>query len=638
MTSSITAQSSDNPKRRNPVLRGLWELLLHAVLQDRVIQRIYPGVMHLLIFWGVSTQLLGTVINLMQTDLFLPFELPWPRGTSYLWFELIMDIAGGMILVGVLMALFRRAVLRPRYLETEWDDWYALGILLLLPLLGFTSEAFRLTSVSPEWNNWTPIGSLFASFYQALGLRSPIAIGWHQLFFWSHMSVGLIFVASIPFTKLRHLITGPLNILTRPERPANTLAVIEDIEEAEKLGAGRIDEFPSQSLLAFDACVQCGRCEDVCPANFSGIPLSPRTLIKDLQSSLHEELIQSPNGAIKPLLSDGALKESAWFCTTCGACLTVCPLFINHVDAVVEMRRYMTLTTGDVPGPVGEALMGMERRGNPWSMPKEQHAPWVKELGIRVLQPGDKTDVLLFIGCAYGYDSRSQAAGRAFGKLLQDAGVDFAVLGAAENCCGETARRLGHEYLFQVMAEENIATFDSVNFERIVTPCAHCFNTLKNEYPQFGGAYNVQHHTEFLSELITQNRLQLDKQANDATYTYHDSCYLGRYNSLYQQPRAALDSIPGLHRSEMPRRLADGFCCGGGGGQMWMETDPNTRINHRRLDEAMEQGNADIVVTACPYCLIMFDDAIRSKGVDEEVAVKDIAEVLSSHLSNRPPA
>jgi Fe-S oxidoreductase len=282
--------------------------------------------------------------------------------------------------------------------------------------------------------------------------------------------------------------------------------------------------------------------------------------------------------------------------------------------------------------------MGMERRGNPWSMPKEQHAPWAKELGIRVLQPGDETDVLLYIGCAFGYDARSQSAGLELGRLLQDAEVDFAILGAAENCCGETARRLGHEYLFQVMAEDNIATFDSVKFKRIVTPCAHCFNTLKNEYPQFGGLYNVQHHTELLSELIAQDRLRLDEKANGATYTYHDSCYLGRYNALYQQPRTALDSIPGIHRSEMPRKLSNGFCCGGGGGQMWMETDPNTRINHRRLDEAMEQSHTDVVVTACPYCLIMFDDAIRSKGVDEKVAVKDIAEVLSEHSGDRPPA
>jgi Fe-S oxidoreductase len=240
---------------------------------------------------------------------------------------------------------------------------------------------------------------------------------------------------------------------------------------------------------------------------------------------------------------------------------------------------------------------------------------------------------LLFLGCAFGYDTRSQEAGRALIALLQEAQVDFAVLGAMEGCCGDTARRLGHEYVFQVMAEENIATFESVKFRRIVTPCAHGYNTLKNEYRQFGGNYVVQHHTELLAELVEAGRLNAVAQADpEPTYTYHDACYLGRYNQIYDPPRKALDGIAGLKRNEMPRNRANGFCCGGGGGHMWMEIDPNTRINHRRLSEAVDEARADVVVTACPYCLIMFDDAIRSKGLGESVSVKDISEVLYERL------
>lgn len=626
MTSSSTPATL-NEKGWQRWKRGLRELLLHAVIQDRVLQRLYPGVMHFLIFWGVTIQILGTAVNLMQTDLFLPFELPFPRGSAYLWFELTMDLAGGMILLGALMALFRRTVLRPKTLVSRWDDWAAIALLLIIPILGFSAEAFRLNAVQPSWEAWSPIGSLFKSAFASLGVEDTLAVSIHQFVFWSHMIGGLIFIASIPFTKLRHILTGPLNILFRPQKPESTLEPIENIEEAEKLGVGRIEEFTSRALLSFNACVQCGRCEEVCPAYISGIPYSPRSLIYNLRTTFQNSMVSANSKQTQSYL--GGTKETAWQCTTCGACLSTCPMFVNPVDSIVEMRRYLTLTTGEVPGSVGEALMGMERRGNPWSMPKESHAPWVKELGVKVLQPGEKTDVLLFIGCAIGYDARSQQAGRAFARLLQEAEVDFAVLGSAEGCCGETARRLGHEYLYQVMAEENIATFEAVDFNRIVTPCAHCFNTLKNEYPQFGGNFQVQHHTEFLMALLNEGKLSLQAINSGEEFSYHDSCYLGRYNQLYSQPRAILDAIPGMKRTEMERTLSNGFCCGGGGGQMWMETDPSTRINHRRLEEAMDTTNAEVVVTACPYCLIMFDDAVRSKGVEEELAIQDIAEVLA---------
>ncbi|KPK89192.1 MAG: hypothetical protein AMJ88_17905, partial [Anaerolineae bacterium SM23_ 63] len=388
----------------------------------------------------------------------------------------------------------------------------------------------------------------------------------------------------------------------------------------------------SNALLMIDACVQCGRCEDVCPSTFSGMPFSPRAILSSLYESLRSNLI-SPNGsASAALLGDKIKKETPWLCTTCGACISTCPLFIDPVSSVIELRRYLTLTTGDVPGSVGETLTQMERRGNPWGLPKENHAPYLSELGVRILQPGESTDILLYLGCAFGYDNRSQQAGHALIRLLKRAEVDFAVLGPAELCCGETARRLGHEYVFQVMAEENIATFETVKFNRIVTPCAHGYNSLKNEYPQFGGNYTVLHHTELLAELIAKDRLAVSLEADQQVHTYHDACYIGRYNQIFDEPRNILAHIPALKLTEMPRNRVGAFCCGGGGGHMWMEIDPNTRINHRRLAEAVDEAKADVVVTGCPYCLIMFDDAIRSKGLGEEVVVKDIAEVLNAHI------
>jgi Fe-S oxidoreductase/nitrate reductase gamma subunit len=582
-----------------------------------------------MIFWGMTIQVLGTIINLLQYPLFLPIELPWPTGNAYLGFELVMDIGGGMLLIGLLMAIARRAMFRPSYLVNRWDDWYVLLLLLTITLLGFFSEAARLIAAQPAWRAWSPIGNVLALGLQGLGIELAPDAPIHAFFFWAHAATGTLFVVSLPFTKLRHLLSGPLNILLRKIRPLGELETIEDIETAETLGVGKTEEFASQVLLSFEACVQCGRCEDVCPSAISGMPYSPRALIYSLHRSTHENLMGENGSEPTPILDRFLDTETPWLCTTCGACQHVCPMFIDPVSAVIDLRRYLTLTTGEIPGSVGETLMQMERRGNPWGLPKEEHATWAKDLGVRVLQPGDTTDVLLYIGCAYGYDSRNQAAGKALVTLLQKAGVDFAILGAAESCCGETARRMGHEYIFQVMAEENIATFESVKFNRLITPCAHCFNTLKNEYPHFGATFEVQHHTEYLAALNKQGKLSINGTLVGKQITFHDSCYIGRYNSIYDEPRQVLDELEGVTRKEMDRHHSNAFCCGGGGGHMWMETDPNTRINQRRLQQVMEEAEAEVVVTSCPYCLIMFDDAIRSKGVGEQVKVIDIAEAIA---------
>jgi len=625
-TETITSTAPSASKSSPNWLRRVGDVLWHGVIQARIWKRIYPGVMHFAIFWGVTIQILGTAVNLMQTQLFLPFELPFPRGTAYLWFELVMDIAGGLILLGVSMALLRRLVFRPKYLVSKREDWIALVLLLLIPLLGFSSEAFRLHSVEPAWRAWSPIGNLFAQAFSAMGLTQMTSVGVHQFLFWSHVVTGLAFAVAIPFTKLRHIFTGPLNIFLRPERHDAALETIEDIEEAETLGVGEVAEFESQVLLSFNACVQCGRCEDLCPANISGMPYSPRELVLSLREAMND---WSDGIKAEPLIGGKLEKELPWLCTTCGACVATCPMHVNPVTSVVELRRYLTLTMGDIPGSVAEALTGMERYGNPWGLPKDQRAQWANQLGARVLQPGESTDVLVFLGCAISYDDRNKPAGKQLISLLNQAGIDFAILGPEEGCCGETPRRLGHEYLFQVMAEENIAKFKSLSFKRIVTPCAHCFNTLKNEYPQFGGDFEVVHHSEFLQELLVQGLLKAPSAETARGVTYHDSCYLGRYNQIYDAPRQILNAIPGLQQHEMPRRKENAFCCGGGGGQMWLETDPNTRLNQRRLAEAVANDEVEMIVTACPYCTIMFDDAIRAKGLSETVVVRDIAEVLS---------
>ena len=609
--------------------------LVNAVLQLRVLKKAYPGVMHALIFWGVTIQVFGTAINLMQMQLFIPLvELTFPRGAGYLSYELIMDLAGVAILLGVAMALFRRGVLHPKSLETRWDDLYALVLLALIPIVGFTLESLRILSTAPTWANWSPIGSALAKLWLSLGIDPAGATRLHPFLFWTHLTLGLAFAASIPFTKLRHLIITPLNVILHPRRKAGVLEKIENIDETESLGVGQITEFTGQQLLSFDACVRCGRCEEVCPANLSGMSYSPRVLIKMLRETMISSLTY-PNGHKnnKELLGDAIPEGYPWACTTCGACLNICPAFVDPVDEIIDLRRYQALTTGKVPRSVADVLRNMERQGNPWGMPGEDRLAWAHDLDIKELAPGESTDVLLFMGCAFAYDDRNKKVAQAFVRVLQNAGVDFAILGLDEGCCGETARRLGHEYLFQMFAEQNISVLSNVKFNRIVTQCPHCFNTLKNEYPQMGGSFKVQHYTEYLVELTAISGLSFNEpnSLHAKKITFHDSCYLGRYNQIYGQPRTLLKSA-GSNLVEMERRKENSFCCGGGGGQMWMETDANTRINHHRLADVLNV-QADILATACPYCLLMFDDAIRSKGLSEQLQVLDISEVMDSRLA-----
>lgn len=624
-------------------LPHLKDLLIHAVGQVRVLKKTYPGIMHFLIFWGITIQVVGTAINLMQMPLFIPgVELTFPRGNLYLFYEFIMDLAGLMILAGVGMALYRRLALHPKTLETRWDDIYALILLTLIPIVGFSLEGMRLLAAAPEWSSYSFVGIQMARFWKFIGLQPEMVAQIHPYLFWTHLSLGLLLFASIPFTKLRHLVAIPLNILVKPSRKTGTIEKIENIDEAEILGVGKIDEFTSQQLLSFDACVRCGRCEEVCPASISGMDYSPRAFIQSLRQTMVHDLVATNGNGHKSTTETTILGETfaenvPWFCTTCGACVERCPAFVRPLDGVIDLRRYQALTTGKLPKSIADTLRNLERHGNPWGIAAQERTAWAADLNIREILPGEETDVLLFLGCAFAFDDRNKKVARAFVRQLQKMNVDFAILGLDETCCGETARRMGNEYLFQVLAEQNIETLKQVKFNRLVTQCPHCFNTLKNEYPQLGGVFPVQHYTEFLASLALPD-IQPDNNGNGlkGKIAYHDSCYLGRYNQIYDAPRQLLDRAH-IDRIELNRIKENSFCCGGGGGQMWLETDAETRISHRRLEEAQSR-QTEIVATACPYCLLMFDDAIRSKGVGDQIRVLDISEILDlkiNHLAGR---
>lgn len=348
---------------------------------------------------------------------------------------------------------------------------------------------------------------------------------------------------------------------------------------------------------------------------------------------MQAELVNPNDNSPQELIGNVIPEELPWSCTTCGSCLSECPAFVNPVDEIIDLRRYQTLTTGKIPTSIADTLRNMERHGNPWGMPAEDRLNWAKSLQVREMMPGDETDILLFVGCAFAYDDRNKKVVQSFCRILDNSGIDFGILGLDEMCCGETARRLGHEYLFQIFAEQNLELFSQVKFNKIVTQCPHCFNTLKNEYPQMGGTYDVLHYTQYLAEASLPWQ-SMSKNGNGlcGTFTFHDSCYLGRYNQLYKEPRQLLGDAK-INIIEMSRREEHSLCCGGGGGQMWMETDSDTRINQVRLQDAIQVG-ADTLTTACPYCLLMFDDAIRTKGLGDNLQVMDIVEVLEKRLAD----
>jgi len=610
--------------------KNAWrDLFVQVIAQRRVLDKLYPGVMHILIFWGVVIQVVGTIINIMNMMLFLPFVITFPRSGWYIAYEVAMDVAGLFIIVGVLMAVYRRLVMRPKYLQNNWDDWFALGMLLLIALLGFTNEATRLLVVQPEWAVFSVIGNWLAGVFRAAGMTVEQAFQWHNTLVVVHVIVALLLVAVVPFTKLRHMLNGPLNILVRPSRPMGALDKIEDIENTEVLGVNKMTDFTPQQLLSFDACLKCGRCHEACPSNIAGMNYSPRDLVQMLRQGMNNSLLTGDSPADGEVLGPVVPENYSWQCTTCGACIVKCPVFINPVDEVVDLRRYQALTSGRLPKSISDLLRNFERYANPWGIPPDSKMEWADGLNVRELAAGDQVDILYFVGCAAAFDQRNKKVARAFVKLLHKAGADFGVLGFDEMCCGETARRMGHEYMFQEFVKQNIEIFSKIKFNRIVTACPHCFNTLKNEYPQMGGNYKVMHYTELLAEL----KLPAPSANGNGVHgrvAYHDSCYLGRYNDIYKAPRALLDKS-GVQRVEMPRKLEDSLCCGGGGGGMWMEIDVETRINHKRLQDALD-AKADVVATACPYCMIMFEDVIKAKGLGEKMKALDIAEVLEKQL------
>jgi len=630
----VWAQGRPEPKLDRPLDR-LKRLLTHALGQAKVLWQRYPGIMHVSIFWAFLLLFLGTILATVDYDITLPIlGVKVLRGWFYLTYELILDLAGLAFIIGLIVALYRRYITRPRRLNGDWGFAFVLVTLLLIGITGFLVEGIRIAAVQPAWAAWSPVGLLVGKLYGAAGIGLNTLTRVYLTVWLTHIALVMIFIAAIPFTPLMHLFTAPLNVFFAPLEPTRALTPILNIEEAETLGVNQLSEFGWRRLLSFDACTECGRCQEVCPAFAAGMPLNPKRVILNLRSYMLAQAgfphsggePQAFVGSELPLAGGVISDDTLWACTTCRACVYECPVLIEHVDTIVDLRRYLALSEGRLPSTVNTSLRNLMNSGNPWGQSAADRAKWADGLDVPIMADVGEADVLYWVGCAGSYDTRNQQISRAMVKLLNRAGVKFAILGSEESCNGDPARRLGEEYLFQMMCEQNVETLKQYKFQRIVTQCPHCFNTLRNEYPQFGGQFEVVHHSQFLAELVSQGRLT-PVRTRERTLTYHDSCYLGRYNDILDAPRQVLTALPGTRLREMPRSGKRGLCCGGGGGGMWVEVPGDKKINQIRLEEAL-QLQPDVVASACPFCMFMFDLGSKVMGVSESLQLRDIAELL----------
>jgi Fe-S oxidoreductase len=603
--------------------------------QRKLLQRLGPGLMHAFIFWGFLI-LLTTIIEIFGEVFDETFAIPLIGRTG--WLGLIQDVFAGLVAVGILMAFYFRKVRRDdRFKGSHLEE--ADFILLMIFGIVFTLVFLNGTKIAEGLNEspagWTPISSAVAPLFTGM---SDTWVGiFHGVFLWAHILLILGFLVYIPYSKHLHILTSAVNVFFTKTKPMGKLTKLDiDMENLEsmdqaRLGAATVEDLTQKQILDTFTCTECGRCQDACPAWNTGKPLSPKLLIMNLRDHVFEqgEAILDARADEKehddvPLNPDVVEDEVVWDCVTCGACMQECPVNIEHVDHIVDMRRNLVMGESRFPQEAGTMLRSMEQAKNPWGVAQGERADWARDLGVRVLEDGEAPEYLYWVGCAASFDDRGKKIAQATARLLQRAGVPFAILGPRELCNGDPARRIGNEYLYQELARENISTLDGVKARKIVTTCPHCFNTIRNEYPDFGGNYEVIHHTQLFAELMERGRLKPTEEIR-SLITYHDPCYLGRHNKVYDPPRDVLEHVPGLRQTEMPRHKERGFCCGAGGARMWMEEHLGKRINGERADEAASTG-ADILGVACPFCMVMLDDGVKGKSSD--MRVMDIAQVV----------
>ncbi len=613
-------------------LRQLWKgLSMQTLLRDRA-----AGLMHSMIYFGFLILFAGTVT--LEIDHLLPNNLKFLEGGVYMGYSLILDLASLMFLGGLAWAVFRRYIQKPWRIrsKTKPEDRWILFTLFLVGVSGLVTEAARISlAARPNFEKWSVVG------YPLSFLIPEASAGDVHLSSWViHAGSFLAFLAILPITKLRHMVTSPTNMFLSPkERPKGAMRAVvnlAEVEEIDTIGASVVSDFTWKQLFDTDACTICGRCTSVCPANITGKPLDPREMVLKVgEVAAVTAGVSPPVGLVEGIEIDGEnvmqriRPEEVWSCTSCRACDEICPVNIEILDRILDIRRYLTMMESSFPSELSKAFVAMENQGNPWGISREKRAAWTEKLDFKVPVLGvdtDKADYLWFVGCAGSFDDRNTAVSIALAKLLHEAGIDFAILGPQETCNGDPARRAGNEYLWQQLALANIETFSGLAVEKVITQCPHCFNTLQNEYPQLGGEYEVVHHSELLAELLTKKMVTPRGGGKGKTVTYHDPCFLGRHNDIYLAPREVAAAAGG-ELIEMPRHGNRALCCGAGGARFWMEEHTGKKVNIERAEEALATGASEIAVS-CPYCYVMLDDGVKELGRGDDVRVRDLAMML----------
>jgi Fe-S oxidoreductase len=601
------AKPNDRPADLPRRVRNEVELVLG---QRKLLQRLVPGLMHAFIFWGFLV-LFPTILMAMIAAVDERAELPWLGRQT--WFGWMVDLFVVLVLVGVVTAVVIRKAVRPERFRGS-HRFEADFILFMIAGVVTTLLCWHAAAHAAGLNDHVgPLSGLLAKAFPAHGHAE-------RVFVWAHIAFVLGFLRYLPYSKHLHIATAGINVwLARTSTRGRLEPLRFDVPDDElRFGAATIFDLTKKEVMDGFSCTECGRCQDACPAYATGKILSPKLLIMGVRDQVFAQNTE-------PIVGNGVPEQMIWDCVTCGACVEACPVSIEHIDHIVDLRRSRVMVDSAFPAEAEPMLRDIERSGNPWGKPQTERAVWAESLGVRVLEPGQRApEYLYWVGCAASFDERARASAESTAKLLQRAGVDFAILGPREACTGDPARRMGNEYVFQSYAEQNVATLNESGVTKIVASCPHCFNTLANEYGDFGGSYEVLHHSELLAELVRDGRLE--PKADAKQITYHDSCYLARHNDVRLEPRELVAAVG--EPVEMARSGKKTFCCGAGGAHMWME-EKGTQINAERAREAVETG-AETLAVACPFCTVMLDDGVREAGSSMRVA--DVATLLAESI------